>query len=636
MSMVACWWFYRAAFIAVVTLILLLSGRNTKGQAAGTPHWIGIEPTSSPGAPHVQWTAFVAQPGVTELTVTLAGVWAEQVLQSGEPATRVWIEGQMGNEANLAVPDLPVVRWRVEVPPDVQVSLDITRVFEQAVSLANLGLPVKVQTRQPEQCKCDAESITPPGNDDPSAMQPLALAGEFVIRGRRVVVIEVRPVRYDSEAGSLVLYGEMHARLTFGSSAMGQGSQALSLQSSLRMAAENTMRYSGEIDSPVIDLSLADLLPEGMGVAPQAASQTGYLIISPDAYADALEPFVKLKQAEGYVVTLAKLSQIGHSPEAIRDYIRKAYTTWGVPPAYLLLVGDMDNGVDSLPAWQGKVSLGATDLYYAALDGSDWVPDILVGRVPARDVGQVHAWVQRSLNFALRQGSEAWLRAASFLATCDHIYFGMAEETHSYVSDTLTTPKGFMGNYPMIPQPGGDRLYCIGNGASVGNIQSALMAGRSLVVYSGHGTRYSWEMGVSINSLVAPSPTGAAPIVTSFACQTGDFGFPESLGEAWIRRGGALAFLGASDNTYWNTDDVFQRAVFKRLFEGPSVTLGDAVLTGLATVEQYYPGMGQYHYETYNLLGDPSLKPLAEPPPAIPQPEELGIYRIWNPFIITR
>lgn len=638
MSMVARWWIYRAAFITIVTLILLISGRFTEGQAAGAPYWIGIEPDRSPGAFQMKWMVLGNTPGVTELSVILPGVWAEQVEETGEPVTRVWIEGQAGRESDLGIPDLPVVRWWVEVPPDVPVSLEIIRVSEQPVSLSDYGLPVKLQTRQPEQCKCDDAGITqPPGDGDLLAAQPLTLAGEYVIRGRRVVVLEARLVHYDLGTGALVLRGEVRARLTYAAGSLNeQGQPELSLQSALSQAAENIARYSGEIDSPVIDLSLADLLPEGRGAALQTAAQTGYLIISADRYADALAPFVKLKQAEGYVVTLARLSQVGRSPEAIRDYIYQAYTTWSIPPEYLLLVGDVDNGADSLPAWQGRVSLGATDLYYAALDGDDWVPDILVGRVPARETRQVHAWVHRSLNFALRQGNESWLRTASFLATCDNIYFRMAEETHSFVSDTLTTPHGFVGHYPSVPQPGGDRLYCIGNGASLGNIQSALNAGRSLVVYSGHGTRYAWEMGVSTTNMAAASPIGAAPIVASFACQTGDFSTPESLGEAWINRGGALAFLGASDNTYWSTDDVFQRAVYQRLFEGSTVSLGDAVLTGLAAVERYYPGMGQYHYEVYNLLGDPSLKPLADPQPAIPLPEELGIFRIWNPVIITR
>jgi hypothetical protein len=342
----------------------------------------------------------------------------------------------------------------------------------------------------------------------------------------------------------------------------------------------------------------------------------GYLIITPDAYSDALAPFVRLKQAEGHLVSLARLSQVGDSPAAIRDYVRKAYQN-GIPSlVYLLLVGDTLNGADSLPSWTGQLITGPTDLYYATLDGADWVPDLLVGRLPARSAAEVSAYTARAVAFAGRMPSDSWLREASFVATCDSNYNQMVENTHNTMINGYTMPFGFLGRYPTNPQAGGDRLYCLTHGAGQAAIQNAVTSGRLLVTYSGHGTHSNWEMGITTSSLSAFAGSQAAPLVMSYACQTGDFNTERSLGEAWISDAGALAFIGASDNTYWGPDDRLQPAVFASLFGTTgntpvSSSVGGALQAGLSAVQQAFPSYGQFYYEAYHVLGDPSVRPLA-------------------------
>ncbi len=76
----------------------------------------------------------------------------------------------------------------------------------------------------------------------------------------------------------------------------------------------------------------------------------GYLIITADAFSNAIQPFVSLKRAQGFTVVMTSLSQIpgGTSKEDIKSYIQTAYHTW--MPDYLLLVGD----TDTIPAWPGQ------------------------------------------------------------------------------------------------------------------------------------------------------------------------------------------------------------------------------------------------------------------------------------------
>jgi len=110
--------------------------------------------------------------------------------------------------------------------------------------------------------------------------------------------------------------------------------------------------------------------------SPEAIS--GYLILTADAYSDAMLPFVALKESQGFDVTMTRLSEIpgGASNTAIQAYIQTAYETWPLPPAYVLLVGD----TDTLPGWNSQSAAEVTDLYYATMDGpADWHPDSDVG-----------------------------------------------------------------------------------------------------------------------------------------------------------------------------------------------------------------------------------------------------------------
>ena len=303
-----------------------------------------------------------------------------------------------------------------------------------------------------------------------------------------------------------------------------------------------------------------------------------------------------------------------------------AYHMWDLPPTYLLLVGD----TDTIPGWSAHAGqqAAATDLYYATMDSeNDWHPDIYVGRWPLRTVAQAQAVVDKHMAYASLDDSEAWLRKCSFVATNDYTYYSLVEGTHNYVIDSYTSARGYTGSFPNPPQVGGDRLYAKSYGAVGADVLTAANAGRSIVVYSGHGSHSSWAWpSVSATAVYQLTNWGMYPFVASHACYTGHYAVGdsqdyESLGEAWLRKsgGGAIAFWGSTDLTYWYHDDLLEKAMFDRLYDcgRPKPTLGEITDAALAEVELAYPFDARYYREEYNLLGDPSL---VLPVPASPPP----------------
>ncbi len=88
--------------------------------------------------------------------------------------------------------------------------------------------------------------------------------------------------------------------------------------------------------------------------------QEGYLIIVDDDFVDAITPLADWKDSKGFDVTVTLTSEISGGPtkENIKNYIVDAYNTWPVPPAYILLVGD----VAQIPSWTGSDS-GTVQIY---------------------------------------------------------------------------------------------------------------------------------------------------------------------------------------------------------------------------------------------------------------------------------
>ena len=98
-------------------------------------------------------------------------------------------------------------------------------------------------------------------------------------------------------------------------------------------------------------------------------------------------------------------------PEAIRTFLSYSANQWG-PAQYLLIVGDcsydyknnkaLSDHYDIVPTYlamtPGIVGETATDYYYATYDG-DEIPDIAVGRLPAKTASEVETMVSKIITY---------------------------------------------------------------------------------------------------------------------------------------------------------------------------------------------------------------------------------------------
>ena len=538
------------------------------------------------------------------LSAELPAPTASQVHIAGQPYIRLSGAGYVYS-AVVGAPDLPVLRQDVEVPLGASLSLEVLSFKSTTTSLASYNLQGVIAPHQPSLPKC-GEPIPLAGPDaalyNSNGIFPesvVRIAEEYVVRGHRILTLEIAPVRYNPAEGELELITAVDLRLKL------EGSDMVLTQAEAERL--NSDRFNAIYAEKVLNYNQGKVLP-----APKTGER--YLIITADVYESGLADFVALKGSLGFDVSVASLTDVGGTTTTdIKNYITAQYNS-PTPPLYVLLVGDYNDGVDSITNYQMTSSSKRTDLYFFTMgDSSDYVPDMFYGRFPVREVSHLSNMIAKYEAYEAASGAEAWVKKAAFIATDDGNYYQVAEGTHNYVISTYTLPLGYTGIFPINPQPGGDKLYAITYDANTTHVINSINDDRVMVIYSGHGGSTSWAGPDLYQSHVRALTGVAVPYVGSHACVTADFITDESFGDTWVIEpvNGALTFVGASNNSYWYEDDTLERSMFDDLYEDEDLILvpsvGEAKHTGLAAVQSAHPSSARYYWEEYQLFGDPSL-----------------------------
>lgn len=336
-----------------------------------------------------------------------------------------------------------------------------------------------------------------------------------------------------------------------------------------------------------------------------------YLIITSENWEETsdLRAFVHHKESLGYRVLLTNINDIGHSPVAIRSYIRNLYITHGLK--YVLLVGN----VDAIPFSDGipeDVDEPPTDIFYSCLSKSDmsdqWKdlnPSVFVGRWPIQNEEQLRNVVHKTIESELHLGNYSPTKLGIFSGDeryfykdCEYIYENIVEDYSQYYSGDLFD---------------GRTLSASGFYVMKNYLEDSHCAPTWMFVYSGHGNsraltspynvRYD-----SINHIIN-SGLDFQPFGFGFACLLGNIYATNNFARSWVTsKEGGVTFLGSTTNTYYNPDRYFSRKLFLQLEQKATMTIGEFVGSGKA---KYYNAdrvvYRRREAKKYVLYGDPSL-----------------------------
>ncbi|MCK4235449.1 hypothetical protein KAX75_13550, partial [candidate division WOR-3 bacterium] len=408
-----------------------------------------------------------------------------------------------------------------------------------------------------------------------------------IVREHRLFLLEINPTTYNPKTGELEIRTNVEVEITFSHPDIGYTIQ--------RLLQYSNPQFEKFVKGLILNYGVIESMLDYPGIP------IGYLIIVYDDFESNITPFAEWKEQKGYYVTVTRTSDIPGGPTTgnIQAYIQDAYNNWPIPPSFVLLVGDEAQ----IPAFTGSETSRVTDLYYAAISGSDYFPDVWLGRFSAESTTHVDVMVEKVVDYEKTDWSSGtdWIKKAVFMASSDN--HTISEGTHRYVILTHLDPRGYVS----------DSLWHY-YGATTQDVKNALNDGRSLAIYSGHGGNTSWGDGPPFSQSDVNSLTNLDmyPMVCSHACNTGNFGYSsECFAETWVRvaNKGGISFWGSAPSSYWTEDDTLERAMFDELFYNNLTWL--AGMQDAALYHVYLWGgqyvTPQYYYEAYNLFGDPSM-----------------------------
>jgi hypothetical protein len=398
-----------------------------------------------PGASDRDACSWVVEPCPEGLRVRIQfpGIAVQSVAGPAGPFDRLAIHG-CGRGGESGRPELPFKALLLEAPRDVEVRLHLDS-FRSSVLPGRFRIYPKQPPRPDLTQAGDTQflfdrSFYAMDRDLPE--RPVRIAGDGHLRERRVLYVEVFPVRYNPGRGQVSAISEMVFTLSF--------ERRVSPDPDLR-------RYASAPFENLAARLLANYSPRQLGRPTGNRDGADYLIITHDDFVDALQPLVEWKQAKGWLVRVAPLSVVGSSAGEIQSYIRIAYHTWDPPPTYVLLVGD----VDKLPSF--VIGEYLTDLPYSLADDNDDWADMILGRISVRSVQGCETVIGKILSYDRPEQAQNWYRraliAASFedfegpFCTADRYFF----ETATHVMEFLELQRDMeiFTAMVMVPEPTG-------------------------------------------------------------------------------------------------------------------------------------------------------------------------------------
>ena len=530
------------------------------------------------------------------LKVKSDGILVDNIEVEGQTFSRLYWENS-GVSGELGQPEIPVIRFFLEIPFGAEVVVSILESKRVEFSLNELKAGERIFPLQPS-----LEKIPDARNEflldrayysgDSYQGYPVAEVEDYaIIRGRQIAIITLKPLDYNPAQGKVALYEDLRLKFDFVGGDMSR--------TQYNIERSNSPCFNRMMDEITLNAGVfgTDELPDPVGFLVICADIPGYL--------DAIEPLAEWKRSKGFHTSVVTTAETGSSTLSIQNYILDAYNNWTIPPSFILLVGD----TPYIPNWTGQgTGSPATDLYYAAIEGPDYFSDLGVSRFSPGSVADLQNMVNKTLSYeqVLWVGNDDWEKHATFMASNDN--WNVSEGTHNYVIENYLDPAGYIS----------DRLYCHTYSATTQQVTNAFNEGRSQGTYSGHGSTTGWADGPpfsqgNVNALV----NQVYPFVQSYACLTGMYTNGECFGETWIRHSaGALAFWGASVTSYWGEDDILEKRVYEGIYDNqtPDDTVNFTWINGMTDygklrLYEYYghSGMIQRYFEMYNVLGDGSV-----------------------------
>ena len=535
-----------------------------------------------------------------------------------------YIAGEAGS------PMLPAAHQLLAVPFGAQPVVNIVNYTMKEYKLDDYGIntlmprqPSVKKNVRPEDVKFiyNASAYAAKGFDN----KPLAtIEVEGTMRGIQVGSLLINPLKYDVSTNTLRVYNNIEVEVDFvGGDIAGTRDMLLKTYSPYFDIVYKQFFNSRDILDVYTDHP--DLM----------AYPVNMIVIAPQNYLSALEPWTNWKIQKGFNVDVYTTAQSGSTYSAIRTFIQNKYNAGvsaGKTPTFLILVGDTGQIPASMTASQtsnGKVS----DLKYGTMD-SDYFPEMFYSRMSAENTSQLTSIINKILQVEQYTIPDpSYLNKVLLIAGADSYWNPrVGQPTINYATNNYyNTSHGFTNVYKYL--------------SSYTNCYNNFNTGVGFANYTAHGDNTMWADPQFTNSNVN-NLTNANKYFLAMGncCLSGNFGYSSAcFGEAMIRatNKGAYSYIGSCPETTWYEDYYFgvganntfsntptyansQTGVYDGVWMDDTYnTVSSMVFLGNIAVTYAYTGSYQnsgisplYYWQAYHVLGDGSIMPYRVQPTA--------------------
>jgi len=360
-----------------------------------------------------------------------------------------------------------------------------------------------------------------------------------------------------------------------------------------------------------------------------AETKGSYVIFASNAFAGALHNFVEWKRQKGYNVVLNTYDEAPGFNE-MRNQIVNYYNTLEPQLEYVLLVGDENRGGTSAIQSERIQNPGfpsendVTDWPYVFIEGDDYFPEVFIGRMTVETSNEAYNASSRVVDYeknseSLSQDDPYWSGAALVaanwseggatpltpVATTEWLYERMREGWGIHDATLLPWHQG-------------------GEQATDVDVTNTINQGALFVTYRGWGNARGWDKpDFDYLDVEGLNNYGKLPVVTSFVCNTGDFGnatYSTCFGESWIVAGsanrprGAVTVIAPSDlHTRTKYNNALLTGFYTGLFDENLSSISQALLRAKHELFMGFPNerssgsFVEFYYHVYHVIGDPEL-----------------------------
>jgi hypothetical protein len=552
---------------------------------------------------------------ITELSV-------ENITTENGSFYRVYIPDHVST-STPGKPELPVFSRLISIPERSEYKVKISEVRSSRINpsgkkIEGILFPVQegetkeIQRKKPEFI-IDKTVYATRGiiSSDTVCIESLG-----TVRNKKLANLLIFPVRYNPHSNVLEVITSMKIEITF-SDANNIESKSLITESAL---------FNASLDKGVLNYNPGDVIT---GYSDQPVKM---VIITDTAFRKQLEPFFKWKTQKGFKLNILYKGTglAGNTYAQLKDTLTKIYRASSVtdpPPEYLLIIGD----VNRVPYYgTGNV----TDMYFGEFDGNgDYIPEMYIGRLPVADTTELKSVVKKIIQyekFAFADTNEFYSRAI-VSAGYDESYANTMNGQVKYAITNYLTKANKIDEY---------HFYYPQSHTAKDSIIKLINNGVSFINYTGHGESAGWlHLDIKVADTSKFKNKNMYPFIISNACRTAEFNIASSFGNRMVLTGekGAIGFIGCSNDSYWDED--FYWAVghgtpsadptyegtgpgaYDRLFHTHGepasnwyFTMGQINYAGNLSVSASTSSRKKYYWETYNLVGDPSVIPILGKP----------------------